>query len=97
MKNLILSIIAIFLASNMFAQEQKQEVNTFQKSENAATGTTSAATNGGAIGSVGAEQVQGAGNPPGDEEIPIDNYLTILALLGSSLVIYKYRYKIKTL
>lgn len=93
MKKLILSIITIFLVSSMFAQEQKQEINTFQKSENAATGTTS----GGATGGVGGEQVEGPGNPPGEDEIPIDNYLPVLALLGSSLVIYKYRYKIKTL
>ena len=98
MKKLILSIIAIFLASNMFAQEQKQEVNTFQKSENAATGTTNAATNGGAIGSVGAEQVQGAGNPPGDKEIPIDNYLPALVIIGATLIIYQLKSKkIKTL
>lgn len=91
-------ITTLFLfVSLIMVKAQEAEQNRFQQSENAATGTTSAATNGGAIGSVGAEQVQGPGNPPGDEEIPIDNYLTILALLGSSLVIYKYRYKIKTL
>lgn len=69
------------------AQEQHEE-NAFQKSENAATGT-----NGSAIGGVGAEQTQGPGNLPGDEEIPIDDYLPVLAI--SALVIMVYQYKMK--
>jgi hypothetical protein len=40
----------------------------------------------------------GPGHPPGDEEIPIDDYLPILALIGATLIIYQLKSKkIKTL
>ena len=91
MKNFFLSLIFILITGIAISQEREE--NTFQQSENQATGNVS-----GANGSIGDNQVQsGPGNPNGPDEVPIDNYLPILALLGSSLVIYKYRYKIKTL
>ena len=79
--------------SLMMVNAQQEEVNSFQQSENQATGNANSVK-----GSVGDSQVQsGPGNVPGDDEIPIDDYLPILALLGIFLVIYKYRYKIKAL
>ena len=78
----------------MMVNAQQDEVNSFQQSENQATGNAS-----GANGSIGDNQVQsGPGNLPGDEEIPIDNYLPILALIGATLIIYQLKSrKIKTL
>ena len=83
---LVLSLIMV--------NAQQEEVNSFQQSENQATGNAS-----GANGSIGDNQVQsGPGNLPGDEEIPIDNYLPILALIGATLIIYQLKSKkIKTL
>ena len=80
--------------SLMMVNAQQEEVNSFQQSENQATGNVS-----GANGSIGDNQVQsGPGNLPGDEEIPIDNYLPILALIGATLIIYQLKSnKIKTL
>lgn len=90
MKKSFLSLIFILITGLIIAQEQEE--NTFQQSENKATGTRS---NGSAIGAVGSEQEQGPGNPPGEDEIPVDDYLPLLALVGSALVVYKYKYKIK--
>ena len=92
MKKLILSLIFILITGIAISQEREE--NTFQQSENQATGNAS-----GANGSIGDNQVQsGPGNLPGDEEIPIDNYLPILALIGATLIIYQLKSKkIKTL
>lgn len=84
----VLTILLLFI-SLLLVKGQRIEENTFQQSENAATGA-----NGGALGGVGDEQVEGVGNPPGDEEIPIDNYLSTLALVGFLIIIYRYRYKV---
>ena len=80
--------------SLMMVNAQQDEVNSFQQSENQATGNAS-----GANGSIGDSEVQsGPGDPPGEEEIPIDNYLPILALMGATLIIYQLKSKkIKTL
>lgn len=80
--------------SLMMVNAQQEEVNSFQQSENQATGNAS-----GANGSIGDSQVQsGPGNVPGDDEIPIDDYLPILALIGATLIIYQLKSKkIKTL
>lgn len=91
MKKSFLSLIFILIATITLAQEQQEE-NAFQQSENQATGTRSS---GSAMGAVGSNQEQGPGNPPGEDEIPIDDYLPLLVLVGSSLIVYKYRYKIK--
>lgn len=87
-KNILLSFL---LMSSCFVWAQQEE-NSFQQSENRATGTT----NGSAVA---ASQVQsGPGNPPGDDEIPIDDYLPALAIIGASLIIYQLKSKkIKTL
>lgn len=83
---LVLSLIMV--------NAQQDEVNSFQQSENQATSNAS-----GANGSIGDSEVQSSpGNPPGEEEIPIDNYLPILALMGATLIIYQLKSKkIKTL
>ncbi|WP_213195420.1 hypothetical protein [Cloacibacterium caeni] len=88
MKKFILTLTLICTVNFFFGQEA-QEINTFQKSENVATGTKSAA------GTIGGEQTEdtGPGNLPGDEEIPIDDYLPVLAI--SALVIMVYQYKMK--
>ena len=80
--------------SLMMVNAQQDEVNSFQQSENQATGNAS-----GANGSIGDNQVQsGPGDPPGDEEIPIDDYLPALAIIGATLIIYQLKSKkIKTL
>ena len=80
--------------SLMMVNAQQEEVNSFQQSENQATGNAS-----GANGSIGDSQVQsGPGHPPGDEEIPIDDYLPALVIIGASLIIYQLKSKkIKTL
>ena len=80
--------------SLMMVNAQQEEVNSFQQSENQATGNAS-----GANGSVGDSQVQsGPGQPPGDEEIPIDDYLPALVIIGAILIIYQLKSKkIKTL
>ena len=91
MKKSVLSLI--FILTTIIIAAQSQEENAFQQSENQATGTS---REGSAIGAVGSEQEQaGPGNPPGDDDIPIDDYLPLLALTGMALVVYKYRYKIK--
>ena len=92
MKNFFLSLIFILITGIAISQEREE--NSFQQSENQATGNAS-----GANGSIGDNQVQsGPGNLPGDEEIPIDNYLPILALIGATLIIYQLKSKkIKTL
>lgn len=84
-------IVGLFLVFQVFLYAQGQETNTFQQSENAATGN-----NGGAIGGVGGEQIED-GNPPNDEDplpAPIDDYIPVLAVIGISIIISKYRSKI---
>ena len=92
MKNFFLSLIFILITGIAISQEREE--NTFQQSENQATGNAS-----GANGSIGDNQVQsGPGNPNGSFEVPIDDYLPILALMGATLIIYQLKSKkIKTL
>ena len=92
MKNFFLSLIFILITGIAISQEREE--NTFQQSENQATGNAS-----GANGSIGDSQVQsGPGDPPGEDEVPIDDYLPILALIGATLIIYQLKSKkIKTL
>lgn len=78
-------LLAIFLV-----KAQETEENRFQQSENAATGTTNTS---GALGGIGGEQDAGPGNPPGDEEIPIDDYLPFLAITASAIMVYQYKMK----
>ena len=80
--------------SLMMVNAQQEEVNSFQQSENQATGNANSVK-----GSVGDSQVQsGPGDPPGEDEVPIDDYLPILALIGATLIIYQLKSKkIKTL
>ena len=80
--------------SLMMVNAQQDEVNSFQQSENQATGNAS-----GANGSIGDNQVQsGPGNPNGSDEVPIDDYLPALVIIGASLIIYQLKSKkIKTL
>ena len=80
--------------SLMMVNAQQDEVNSFQQSENQATGNAS-----GANGSIGDNQVQsGPGNPDGSDEVPIDDYLPALVIIGATLIIYQLKSKkIKTL
>ena len=80
--------------SLMMVNAQQDEVNSFQQSENQATGNVS-----GANGSIGDNQVQsGPGNPDNPDEVPIDDYLPALVIIGASLIIYRLKSKkIKTL
>jgi hypothetical protein len=80
--------------SLMMVNAQQDEVNSFQQSENQATGNAS-----GANGSIGDNQVQsGPGNPNGSDEVPIDDYLPALVIIGATLIIYQLKSKkIKTL
>lgn len=80
--------------SLMMVNAQQEEVNSFQQSENQATGNANSVK-----GSVGDSQVQsGPGNVPGDDEIPIDDYLPALVIIGATLIIYQLKSKkIKTL
>ena len=80
--------------SLMMVNAQQDEVNSFQQSENQATGNVS-----GANGSIGDNQVQsGPGNPNGSDEVPIDDYLPALVIIGATLIIYQLKSKkIKTL
>ena len=92
MKNFFLSLIFILITGIAISQEREE--NTFQQSENQATGNAS-----GANGSIGDSQVQsGPTNPPGPDEVPIDDYLPALAIIGATLIIYQLKSKkIKTL
>lgn len=92
MKKLILSLIFILITGIAISQEREE--NTFQQSENQATGNAS-----GANGSIGDNQVQsGPGNPNGSDEVPIDDYLPALVIIGATLIIYQLKSKkIKTL
>lgn len=92
MKNFFLSLIFILITGIAISQEREE--NTFQQSENQATGNAS-----GANGSVGDSQVQsGPTNPPGPDEVPIDDYLPALVIIGATLIIYQLKSKkIKTL
>ena len=68
----------------MMVNAQQEEVNSFQQSENQATGNAS-----GANGSIGDSQVQsGPTNPPGPDEVPIDDYLPALVIIGAILNSY---------
>ena len=92
MKNFFLSLIFILITGIAISQEREE--NTFQQSENQATGNAS-----GANGSIGDNQVQsGPGNPNGSDEVPIDDYLPALVIIGATLIIYELKSKkIKTL
>ena len=92
MKNFFLSLIFILITGIAISQEREE--NTFQQSENQATGNAS-----GANGSIGDNQVQsGPGNPDGPDEVPIDDYLPALVIIGATLIIYRLKSKkIKTL
>ena len=92
MKNFFLSLIFILITGIAISQEREE--NTFQQSENQATGNAS-----GANGSIGDNQVQsGPGNPDGPDEVPIDDYLPALVIIGATLIIYQLKSnKIKTL
>ncbi len=83
---LVLSLIMV--------NAQQDEVNSFQQSENQATGNANSLK-----GSVGDSQVQsGPGNPDGPDEVPIDDYLPALVIIGATLIIYQLKSKkIKTL
>ena len=85
-KNILLSFL---LMSSCFVWAQQEE-NAFQQSENRATGTTNGS---------GANQAQsGPGNPDGPDEVPIDDYLPALVIIGATLIIYQLKSKkIKTL
>lgn len=88
MKNIFL---AFFLFSFFTFNAQQEDINTFQQSENQATGTES-----GINRPTADNQVQGSGgNPPGDSDdsIPIDDYLPLLAIVGGALVIYQFKSK----
>ena len=92
MKNFFLSLIFILITGIAISQEREEK--TFQQSENQATGNAS-----GANGSIGDNQVQsGPGNPNGSDEVPIDDYLPALVIIGATLIIYQLKSKkIKTL
>ena len=92
MKNFFLSLIFILITGIAISQEREE--NTFQQSENQATGNAS-----GANGSIGDNQVQsGPGNPDNPDEVPIDDYLPALVIIGATLIIYQLKSKkIKTL
>ena len=92
MKNFFLSLIFILITGIAISQEREE--NSFQQSENQATGNAS-----GANGSIGDNQVQsGPGNPDGPDEVPIDDYLPALVIIGATLIIYQLKSKkIKTL
>lgn len=89
MKNIFL---AFFLFSFFTFNAQQEDINTFQQSENQATGTSSGALNRQGIENQ-TEDESGPGNPPGDDEIPIDDYLPLLAIVGGALVIYQFKSK----
>ena len=79
-------IVGLFLVFQVFLYAQEQETNTFQQSENAATGN-----NRGAIGGVGGEQIEADGNPPNDGDplpAPIDNYIPFLAISGGLIIFF---------
>ena len=83
----LISTLLLFTAV-LLGKSQETEENRFQQSENAATGS------GSAIGGVGSEhEASGPGNAPGDEEIPIDDYLPILAIAASGIMVYHYKMK----
>ena len=84
-------IVGLFLVFQVFLYAQEQETNTFQQSENAATGN-----NRGAIGGVGGEQIEADGNPPNDGDplpVPIDDNLPLLVVMGASIAVYHFRKK----
>ena len=92
MKNFFLSLIFILITGIAISQEREE--NTFQQSENQATGNAS-----GANGSIGDNQVQsGPGNPDNPDEVPIDDYLPALVIICVTFIIYYLKAKrMKTL
>lgn len=87
MKNLFFVFLLSFLCVFVYGQQKE---NTFQESENAATGTTSAELGNEKNNS---SNPQGkVGNPPGD--VPIDSALPILFIAGLGIIIYYNRYKL---
>lgn len=85
----LISTLLLFTAV-LLGKSQETEENRFKQSENAATGTSNG---GSALGGVGGEQEEGPGNLPGDEEIPIDDYLPFLAITASAIMVYHYKIK----
>lgn len=84
--------LVFFLFSFFTLNAQQEDINTFQQSENQATGTSSSALSRQGIENQTKEE-SGPGNPPGEDEIPIDDYLPLLAILGAVLVIYQFKSK----
>lgn len=87
MKKFFLTFFSIIIFN--VVEAQGDDVNTFQKSEDRVTGANRP---------VDAEaQDEGPGNPPGDEDVPIDNYIPVLIIAGISLVIYQYKKRQKAI
>lgn len=85
MKGIIL-IIFLFFGVGVWAQ---QEDNVFQKSEDQVTGSN--------VKDKVGNEIQKVGGPPGDDEVPIDNYLPVLIIAGVSLVVYQYKTRKRTI
>lgn len=81
--------ILCFIFSIAYINGQQEEENSFQKSEDVATGVKPKDK------TIGDEELLSVGNPPGDDEIPIDEHIPVLLIAGVSIIIYKYRYKLK--
>lgn len=75
----------------MMLYAQKEESNAFQRSEDQATGVTSSSASLSATAYNQAQSTGGPGNLPGDDEIPIDGYLPLLMVVGSTLIVYIYK------
>lgn len=91
MKKITLSTFLFF--GLMMLNAQQEEVNAFQQSENQTTGTTPEGA--GPIRATPGNQVQ-SGNPPHDDDplpAPIDDYLPLLFLAGSAIIVYLYKSK----
>lgn len=83
-------LIGIFLFLSIIGRaQQEEEVNVFQQSENQITGVTSKSP----IDGEDINAAQGPGNPPGDDEIPIDQYLPLLFIMANALLVYKFKSK----
>lgn len=83
-------IIFLFLGT-CFVGAQNSETNAFQQSENRATGVQS---NSNSLDREGiANKPEDLGNPPGEDEIPIDEYLPLLFVIGAGVSIYKIKSK----
>lgn len=88
MRGTVLSIFLFFGIAMIHAQSG--DVNAFQQSEDRTTGTTSSSS---AKGAVGNEVLGGPSNLPGEDEVPIDDYLPLLFIAGVALVLYQYQFK----